>query len=113
MKYLRVLAVLLLAGLVLITIVPASERPVTGLQHDIEHALAFMTAGLCFALAFEMPTTWMVGAAVAFTLALECLQIPLPSRHARLEDFIVDTIGICLGLVLAHFGKGRPPKTQV
>jgi VanZ family protein len=105
MKYLRILAIAILVGLVLVTVVPATERPVTSLQHDLEHALAFLVAGFCFALAFEFPIAWTLSGAVAFTLALECLQIPLPTRHARVEDFVVDTIGICLGILIARFGQ--------
>jgi VanZ family protein len=105
MKYLRILAITLLVGLVLVTVVPASERPVTGIQHHLEHGLAFFVAGFCFALAFEFSIAWTLSAAVAFTLALECLQIPLPSRHARLSDFVVDTIGICVGILLARYAK--------
>jgi glycopeptide antibiotics resistance protein len=112
MKYLHILAVAILVGLLLVTIVPASERPLTGLQHDIEHWVAFFIAGFCFALAFELPIPRTLSAAVAFTLSLECLQIPLASRHARFEDFIVDTIGICLGILIARFGKNLLPRLQ-
>jgi glycopeptide antibiotics resistance protein len=111
-KILRIAAIAILVGLALATIVPASARPVTGLQHDIEHGLAFMLAGFGLALAFETSMAWMLFAAVSFTLALECAQIPLPSRHARLQDFIVDSIGICLGIVLARLGKSVLPRLQ-
>jgi VanZ family protein len=40
---------------------------------------------------------------VAVTLigVLELLQLLVPGRHARLEDFIVDAIAACVGFVIA------------
>jgi VanZ family protein len=32
--------------------------------------------------------------------ALELLQLLVPGRHARLEDFIVDAIAACAGIVV-------------
>ena len=103
MKYLRIFAWLLVLGLVITTVVPASERPVTGIQHGYEHFLAFGFVGFVFALAYlERPFIFLMLAAPAFTLALELVQIPLPTRHARLEDFIVDAVASCVGIALAH-----------
>jgi len=112
MKYLRILAVSILVALVVMTVVPASDRPVTGIPHDLEHGLAFVAAGFCFAVAFDMSLSWLLCAAAGFALALECLQIPLPTRHARLEDFVVDALSIMLGIVLARAGKTLLPRFQ-
>jgi VanZ family protein len=112
MKYLRILALVLLAALVLFTVVPAAERPVTGIQHDLEHFGAFFLPGFLFAFAFNFKTTNLLLGAAAFTLMLECIQIPLPTRHARLEDFVVDTAAIFLGVLLAHAGKNVLPRFQ-
>jgi VanZ family protein len=112
MKYLRILALVLLAALVLFTVVPAAERPVTGIQHDLEHFGAFFLPGFLFAFAFNFKTTNLLLGAAAFTLMLECIQIPLPTRHARLEDFVVDTVAIFVGVLLAHAGKNVLPLFQ-
>ena len=37
-----------------------------------------------------------------FALALELSQIPLATRHARFEDFVVDAVAACLGIVIAN-----------
>ena len=103
---------MLLAALVLFTVVPAAERPVTGIQHDLEHFGAFFLPGFLFAFAFNFKTTNLLLGAAAFTLMLECIQIPLPTRHARLEDFVVDTAAIFLGVLLAHAGKNVLPRFQ-
>ena len=105
MKIVQGAAVLIAALLLVVTIVPAAERPLTGLQHDFEHFAAFALAGILFAASFETTTTMLLLAGVAYALTLECLQIPLPTRHARLEDFMVDAIAICLGIVLARLGR--------
>ena len=49
MNYLRILAWLLVLGLVLATVVPAPERLETGLNHIFEHFLAFSVVGFIFA----------------------------------------------------------------
>lgn len=103
MKYLRIFAWLLVLGLVVTTMVPASERPVTGIQRGYEHFLAFGFVGFVFALAYlERPFILLMLGAPIFTLALELMQIPLPTRHARLEDFVVDAFASCVGIALAH-----------
>jgi hypothetical protein len=105
MKYLRVLAWILIAGLVILTIVPASERPVTGVEHNYEHFLAFGLTGLVYALAYPKRLVILLTQGVVFALALELLQIPLPSRHARLGDFAVDALAGCGGMVVAYLSK--------
>jgi hypothetical protein len=102
MKYLRGVAIAMLAALVLLTVVPADERPTTSLPHHLEHFLAFGFAGALIGIAFAMETLTMLIASACFTVGLECVQIPLPSRHARLSDVVVDTVAICAGVLLAR-----------
>jgi VanZ family protein len=92
----------MILGLVIVTVVPGDERPITGLQHDIEHFLAFALAGLTFGFAYAQSLRVNLSSAFVFALALELSQIPLATRHARLRDFIVDAAGACLGIVIAH-----------
>lgn len=101
-KFLRAASWLIIAGLLIVTIVPANVRPVTGLQHDLEHFAAFCLAGLMFGLAYAGHLRAFLLSAIVFTLALELSQIPLATRHARLEDFVVDATGACLGIVVAY-----------
>jgi hypothetical protein len=96
--YLRVFAWLLVIGLTVVTVVPASERPVTGVQHGYEHFLAFGFVGFTFALAYSRRPIALMLAAIAFTAALELIQIPLPTRHARLDDFLTDAVASCVGI---------------
>jgi hypothetical protein len=50
-KYLKLLSWFLIIGIVVVTVVPASDRPETGFEHNYEHLLAFGLVGLVFALA--------------------------------------------------------------
>jgi VanZ family protein len=102
-KILRAASWLIILGLVIATVVPANERPVTGLQHDFEHFLAFGIAGLIFGLAYTWRSHVNLLSAVIFALVLELSQIPLATRHARFEDFVVDAVAACLGIVLARW----------
>ena len=111
-KMLKPASWVMILGLVIVTVVPANERPATGFQHDIEHFLAFALAGLTFGLAYAQSTRVNLLSAFVFTLALELSQIPLATRHARLRDFMVDAAAACLGIVIVHFWR-RWIKDQV
>ena len=107
----QLLAIAALVAVVALTVVPAAERPVTGLGQDWEHFLCFAVVGALTACAFEVPLKWLLPASILFALVLELAQIPLPTRHARLEDFVVDALGIGFGVLCArllqHAGLGR------
>jgi hypothetical protein len=101
-KFFKVAAYLYTLVLVMLTVVPAGQRPVSGLQHHLEHFIALGPAGLLFGLAYGRRFRWLYAGAIALTLALESSQIPLPTRHVRLQDFIVDALAVCFGLALAQ-----------
>src|SRR5665213_2688270 len=101
----RGLAIATTAMLVLLTVVPAVDRPVTGIEHHLEHFGAFLLPGVLFALGFEVRTRTMLLMSLAFAALIECMQIPLPTRHARFADFVVDTAGLCAGIVLVRFAQ--------
>jgi VanZ family protein len=105
LKILRAASWLIIFGLIIVTIVPADERPITDLQHDFEHFLAFALAGATFGLAYPRRLGVNLLSAVVFALVLELSQIPLPTRHARFEDFVVDAVACCLGILIAHGGR--------
>jgi VanZ family protein len=104
-RYLRILAWILVVGIVVVTVVPASDRPETGVEHNYEHLLAFGLVGLVFALAYSLRLMVLLPSGVVFALLLELAQIPLPTRHARIEDFLVDAFGASLGITLAYLAR--------
>lgn len=97
----RTFAWLFALSLTVLTVVPASARPETGVQHDLEHFIAFAMAGFLFAYAHKIRIAGLLACAVVFTLVLELLQIPLPTRHARLEDFVVNAAAVSIGIAMA------------
>ena len=98
---LRLFAWLLAAAVTFATLGPASYRPHAPVTHDGEHALAFVLLGLAFALAYPRQRILAAGTSVVMIGILELLQLSVPGRHARLEDFIVDALTALVGFAFA------------
>lgn len=99
--FLRFFAWSLAAAIAFATLGPPGYRPHSDLGQDGEHALAFVLLGLAFGVAYTS-NRWLTAVlAVGLTGALELLQLWMPGRHARLEDFIVDALAACAGLAVA------------
>jgi VanZ family protein len=98
---LRIIAWLLAAAVSFATLGPPSYRPHSSLGQDGEHALAFILIGVAFGLAYTEHRLRVAVIAVIMIGALELLQLWMPGRHARLEDFIVDALTACVGLAIA------------
>jgi VanZ family protein len=98
---LRITAWLLAAAVTFATLGPPSYRPHSSLGQDGEHALAFILIGVAFGLAYTEHRLRVAVIAVIMIGALELLQLWMPGRHARLEDFIVDALTACVGLAVA------------
>jgi VanZ family protein len=92
---------ILAAAVTFATLGPPRFRPHSSLGQDGEHALAFVLVGLAFGLAYPRRRLLTSALAVMLTGALEILQLWMPGRHARLEDFIVDAASACIGLAVA------------
>ena len=98
---LRLFAWLLAAAVVFATLGPPAYRPHAALTHDGEHALAFVLTGLAFAVAYSRRRILVAAIAVALIGVLELLQLFVPGRHARLEDFVVDALAALTGFAVA------------
>src|SRR4051794_40921466 len=97
----RIIAWFLTAAVTFATLGPPSYRPHSALGQDAEHALAFVLVGLAFGLAYPRRRLFTAGVAVVLIGVLELLQLWMPGRHARLEDFIVDALAACAGIAVA------------
>jgi VanZ family protein len=98
---LKIVAWCLAAAVTFATLGPARYRPHSNLGQDGEHALAFVLVGLAFGAAYS-GNRWLTAAITLIgTGLIEILQLWAPGRHARLEDFIVDALAACAGLVIA------------
>jgi VanZ family protein len=98
---LRIFAWCLAAAVTFATLGPARLRPHSDLGQDSEHAFAFLLIGLAFGLAYSRNRLLTSAIAVIMIGVLEILQLWVPGRHARLEDFVVDALTACVGLAAA------------
>jgi VanZ family protein len=97
---LRIIAWLLAAAVTFATLGPAQLRPQSNLGHGSEHAFAFVLIGLAFGLAYTRNRLLTSLISVVMIGVLEILQLWVPGRHARFEDFAVDALAACAGLAV-------------
>jgi VanZ family protein len=97
----RFVAWVLAAAIIILSVVPPGLRPETTLPHDLEHAGIFLITGWAFGLAYDCSKVWLASCMVAFSAAVELVQLLVPGRHARVSDFVVDAAAICFGLIVA------------
>ncbi len=95
---LRVLAWLLLVGLVFVTLAPINLRPTTPAPTQVERIVALAVLGLVFALAYPRHIFLVALIVLGSTILLELLQLVSPSRHGRVIDVIAKLIGGGLGI---------------
>ena len=92
-------------AIIILSVVPAADRPVTGAGQLLEHLTAFAIVGGAFAIGYRLSLTRLMFLAVLFCAGIELLQIPLPTRHARVSDFLVDTAGTCLAILCVFVAR--------
>jgi VanZ family protein len=80
--------------ILVLSFVPADERPVTGLGQAVEHLTAFGLVAAVFAInGYRLGLIRLLVIAFLFCGCIELLQIPLPTRDAPLSDFALDLLG--------------------
>jgi VanZ family protein len=84
-----------------LTLSPPTYRPITVLPHDLEHLSIFVAAGLAYGLGYVGGVTAHLPVLIVFSATIELAQIWDPGRHARLSDFVVNVVGVMIGLMLA------------
>jgi len=104
---------------VFVTLASPEFRPTTKLAHDLEHALAFALLGLLFGLGYPAHRLSIVLGAVPVIGFLEALQLWMPGRHARLEDFVVNLVTfwvafavVSVGLALFDTRRTKPAPSE-
>jgi VanZ family protein len=100
-KIARVAAWLLVLAAIVLTLGPQKVRPYTGIDHDLEHALAFALVGLAFGLGYPRHRIMLAALAIAGTGLMEFVQQWIPGRHAYVRDFVVNGLGACAGIAAA------------
>ena len=112
-KIITALAWLGIIILVIGTVVPANERPDTGLNHNLEHFIAFFTVAILVGLSFKVKPAILFVLAFTFCGCLELSQIPLVTRHARFEDFVVNAATAWFGITFGIFLAARKPFSTI
>jgi hypothetical protein len=97
----RVLAWGLITIIIVLTIVPPFLRPITGTSHNFEHLAIFLATGTAFGLGYQRREVILCASGILFSAALEISQMVIPGRHARLSDFLVDAMSVCVGIATA------------
>jgi VanZ family protein len=101
----RVLAWTAILAIVLVSVVPAAERPVTGLGQVFEHFIAFGIVASLFALVYPLRFWPLLLLALLFCGGIELLQIPLPTRHARISDFVIDVVAAWMAICVVAIAR--------
>ena len=102
----RVVAWIIVIGLIIVSLVPAPLRPGTGASHNFEHFGSFLLAGIIWCLAYADRLLLWLGTMSVFAGSVELLQILVPGRHARFSDFAVDALGGCAGVLVTFLVVG-------
>lgn len=101
----------LAATIIILSVVPPSLRPETGVPHEIEHFLMYAVTGFTFGIAYELRYASLAIFLVMFAGFVEIAQLFVPGRHARLSDFIVDALAMCVG-ALAVMLRLKPVRAE-
>lgn len=96
----RVLAWLLLAGLIFATLSPIDLRPISPLPTQLERAIALAIVGCAFTLAYPRRLPIVIALVLGSTILLELLQLLAPSRHGRVIDVLVKLVGSGFGIAI-------------
>jgi VanZ family protein len=110
-KTVRIAAWALASAIVILSLVPPTLRPESGAFHSLEHFTIFAATGFAFGLGYKRRHHLLAILLVVFSSAIEIAQLFVPGRHARLGDFIIDTLAACIGLVMASLLSSAPVRT--
>jgi VanZ family protein len=97
----RITAWFLAAVITVLSLVPPQLRPDTGAPHNLEHFAIFFADGAAFGFGYYRRPLIVIVAVVVFAGIIELAQLFVPGRHARLSDFMVDAVALCVGVVMA------------
>jgi VanZ family protein len=96
---------MLVATIILLSIVPAQDRPKTGVPGHYEHLFAYFVTAFVLAIGYSDRAARVRLAVFMVVLsgALELLQLWIPGRHSELIGFLGSSSGAALGMIVASF----------
>jgi VanZ family protein len=92
-------------AIIVLSVVPANDRPVSGVGQGLEHFTAYALVGGVFAIGYRFSLIRLLVLAIFFCGGIELLQVSLPTRHARVNDFLVDSVGACFTILCVFVAK--------
>jgi hypothetical protein len=98
----QIVAWLLLAGIIAVTVSPIGLRPNLGLGPDVGRVGAFLVMGFFFGAGYGRHWVPILLMVVAGAFAIEALQLLTPDRHARLLDATIKAVGGGIGFLAGH-----------
>jgi VanZ family protein len=101
----RITAWLLLLAIAVLSLIPPSYRPVIIVPHSVEHLAVFLATGLAFGFGYSYRYLFQIAALILFTAAIEIAQLWVPGRHARFSDFLINALGVGIGVSLGFLSK--------
>lgn len=103
---LRFVSTACVLAIIVLSLLPGSERPHTGLPGQFEHIIAYAGTGFFLALRFQtllaQAFVWTVMAAMSGVL--EMVQVNIPGRDPKFIDAFASTSGLTLGLLFGVYG---------
>ena len=89
--------------LTVLSLLPGSDRPHTGLSGNAEHMMAYLLAALVTRLAFrQAESRWQLIAFSAAAAFFEVCQIWIPGRHAGIDNWAASSAAALIGIVTAR-----------
>lgn len=101
MKLIRIIAWVLLATILFVTVDPIAFRPDSGLPVNVERFIAFAVVGVAFACAYPKRWIFVLVLVVGSAFAFELSQMLAPTRHAGTLDAVVKATGGLFGVLAA------------
>jgi VanZ family protein len=101
---------MLALAIVVLSVVPASDRPTTGIPHNMEHLAIYLATGFVIAIGYRDRLPVVTAGLVLFCGLIEFMQLWVPGRHARLSDFLVDVVGTWIGVAALVAAKWILPR---
>ena len=105
----RVAGWLLVAGIILLSVLPGPDRPHSGAPGHFEHLVAYLLASIVLTLGYPSHPARIALLSLLVTLsgALELLQLMIPGRTGELAGFVGSSAGALIGLIAISLLSGR------
>jgi hypothetical protein len=107
-RLLRPAAIVAVAAILALSLVPGGLRPHTAASGNLEHATAYALAAVVAGLAWRASLGWR--GPLAFSILaglLEVAQIFVPGRSAGIDNWAASTCGAVIGIAVAATLRAR------